>query len=690
MSLLVVNNLQKSFGPDTIFTGVSFKLEWRQKLGLVGRNGAGKTTLLRILTGQQEPEKGSVNYAARIRYGYLKQEEGVDPNRTVLQEAEAAFSHVMEMETRLHDLAQQMGQTTGDELDRVMEEYGLMRDRFEAMGGYDNLRDIPAVLKKLGFGPGDLHKMCGKLSGGEKTRLGIARLLLSGPDILLLDEPTNHLDIEATEWLEGFLKDFGGAMVLVSHDRYFLDRVVTSIAEIENQKLTVYTGNFSAYHHQKEANRARQAEMYEREQREIKRLEEFFEKWKNTPSKKNQAVMRMRWAERIKQHGLTQKLDASATEKVAAKGKTVKLGIKPSQLSGNETVILDNVSKRWGSRTLFENVTGLIRRGERVGIVGPNGAGKSTIVKILLDRETPTTGMARLGASVTVGYFAQDTSDLDLEATVLDNMLDVADMQPTDARTHLGRFLFTGDDVFRQAKHLSGGEKNKLVLAQLTYLKPNLLVLDEPTNHLDLDSREALGRMLRDYEGTLLLVSHDRYLLDQVTNRTLEVADGRARLIDLPYSQYRDKVRKEQASAKLAGEQGAQVLSDRSGNGSSNGGQKNGSENGNGSRNGNGGNALLESLLSQKPEPVAVPAGLNFHQMSKERQRARNQVTAAERKVESLEERLRQIEATLSSPAPTDNVLALSQEHGGVQSALSEAMSAWEQAVSYAEALGVA
>ncbi len=204
MSLLVVNNLQQSFGPETIFSGVSFKLEWRQKLGLVGRNGAGKTTILRILTGQQEPEKGSVNYAARIRYGYLKQEEGVDPNRTVLQEAEAAFGHVQAMETRLREVEHDMSTATGDDLERIMDEYSLLHDRFEAMGGYDNLRDIPAVLKKLGFGPTDLHKICGKLSGGEKTRLGIARLLLSGPDILLLDEPTNHLDIEATEWLERF------------------------------------------------------------------------------------------------------------------------------------------------------------------------------------------------------------------------------------------------------------------------------------------------------------------------------------------------------------------------------------------------------------------------------------------------------------------------------------------------------
>jgi ATP-binding cassette, subfamily F, member 3 len=662
VSLLVVNNLEKSFGPDTIFTGVSLKLEWRQKLGLVGRNGAGKTTLLRILTGQQEAEKGTINYAARIRAGYLKQEDAVNPDRTVLQEAEIAFAHVTEMEQRLREVEHEMAAAANDaELERVMEEYSMLHDRFDAMGGYDNLRDIPGVLKKLGFGPNDLHKLCGRLSGGEKTRLAIARLLLSGPDILFLDEPTNHLDIEATEWLEGFLRDFGGAIVLVSHDRYFLDRVVTTIAEVENQKLTLYNGNFSAYAHQKLVNREKQLEIHNREQREIARLTEFFEKWKNTPSKKNQAVMRMRWAERIK---------AKATEKPQALGKTVKLGIKPTQLSGNETVILDHVTKRFGTRTLFENLNGLIRRGERVGVVGPNGAGKSTLIKILLDRETPTSGMARLGASVTVGYFAQDTSDLDLEATVLENMMDVADMEPVDARTHLGRFLFTGDDAFRPVKFLSGGEKNKLVLAQLTYLKPNLLILDEPTNHLDLDSREALGQMLRQYDGTLLLVSHDRYLLDQVTNRTLEVADSQARIYDLPYSQYRDKKRQEQAQPGAKNGSRGAATGDTKAVGTA--------------------NPVLEALLAERPtqtSAIAVAAGMNAHQLSKERQRARNQVTAAEKKVETLEDRLKQIETALSQPGASVNVLALSQEHGGVQNALAEAMTAWEQAVAYAEAL---
>ncbi|HZP81231.1 MAG TPA: ABC-F family ATP-binding cassette domain-containing protein [Chthonomonadaceae bacterium] len=664
MSLLVVSNLEKSFGGDTILMGVSFRLAWRQKLGLVGRNGSGKTTLLRILTGQQEADKGTVNYARGVRFGYLRQEDAVDPNKTVLQEAEAAFAHVLAMERRMREVEHEMAAAETDEaLERVMEEYSLLHDRFDAMGGYDNLRDIPGVLKRLGFGLADLNKPCGRLSGGEKTRLAIARLLLSGPDILFLDEPTNHLDIEATEWLEGFLKDFGGAVVLVSHDRYFLDRVVTTIAEIENAKLTFYNGNFSSYWTQKQANRARQADLYEREQREIARLTEFFEKWKNTPSRRSQAVMRLRWAERIR---------ANATEKPKPTGKNMRLTVKPTQLSGNEVVILDNVGMRYGSRTLFEGVTALLRRGERIGIVGPNGAGKSTLVKIILERETPTSGMARLGASVTIGYFSQDTSDLDLDATVLENMLNVADMLPETARTHLGKFLFTEDDVFRQARLLSGGEKNKLVLAQLTYLRPNLLILDEPTNHLDLDSREALAAMLRQYEGTLLLVSHDRYLLDQVTNRTLEVADGRVTLYDGPYGQYRAQ----KAARQLATPPKAQPMTPDT--------QRLTPATG-----GNGHQTPMESLLSQRPTPaVALPTGLNAHQMSKERQRAKSQAAAAEKRVEALETRLREIEAKLSHPAPSDNVVALSQEHGGVQSALAEALSAWEQAAAYAEALG--
>ena len=655
MSLLVVNNLEKAFEGETLLAGVTFRLEWRQKLGLVGRNGTGKTTLLRMLTGQIEPDRGTINYSPGIRLGYLRQEEVVDPNRTVLQEAEAAFEEVATMERRLREVEQEMAHASaGRNLDQILQEYALLHDRFDAMGGYDNLRDIPSVLKRLGFGPNDLEKPCGRLSGGERTRLGVARLLLSGPDILFLDEPTNHLDIEATEWLEGFLRDFGGAVVLVSHDRYFLDRVATSIAEIERTRLTLYTGNFSAYWLQKQERRARQAEQYEREQEEIARLTQFFEKWKNTPTKRAQALSRLRWADRIR---------ASATEKPAGASKGMKASIKPTVVGGDEVVIVQKLTKEYGDRTLFENINLIVRRGERVGIVGPNGAGKSTFIKLILHQEEPTSGSARIGANITVGYFAQDTSDLDLDATVLDNMLDVADMLPVEARTYLGRFLFSGDDVFRPVKLLSGGEKNKLALAQITYLKPNLLILDEPTNHLDLDSREALGEMLRGYEGTLLLVSHDRYLLDQVTNRTIEIAKGAVSDFEGSYGQYRQFLTEKRN--KVA-------------RGASKAGGKNGKARGNGA-----------PPATEPPAKTGsrIPDGLNFHQLSKEKQRAKNALAAAEDKVAELEERLKEIEAGLSHPSSETDAVALAHEHGAIQDQLAHAIAAWEETASYSEAL---
>jgi len=653
MSLLVVSNIHKSFGGDTILSGVSFRLAWGQKMGLVGRNGCGKTTLLRILSGQMEPDrgpdmKGSVVYARGVRFGYLRQEQMVEHGWTVYQEAEDAFAPVLAMEQRLRELEHAMAEAKDEAaLHEVMDEYGLMRDRFEAMGGYESLRDIRQVLKRLGFTDADMDKPTARLSGGEKTRLAIARLLLSAPDVLLLDEPTNHLDLQATEWLEEFLHDFGGAVILVSHDRYFLDRVATTIAEIERTKLTLYRGNFSAYWEQKQARQERQAEQYEREQREIARLRAFFEKWKNTPSKRSQALMRLRWAERIR---------ATGVEKPTDSGKSMKLSVQPTQRGGSEVVILDRLTKRFGARTLFEDVSLLIRREQRVGIVGPNGAGKTTLIRVILGLEAPTGGHARLGANITVGYFAQEASELDLEATVLENMMDVAEMLPTEARTHLGKFLFTGDDVFRPVRELSGGEKNKLALAQLTYLRPNLLILDEPTNHLDIDSREALMQMLRKYEGTLLLVSHDRYLLDQVTTHTLEVADGAVTLYDGPYRVYR-------------GQKAAHVCD--------------------GKRVEARGSAVSPTIQNPKSKiENLLTAGMNSYQLSKERQKAAKNVAVTERRVADMEDWLKRIEEVLSAPLPGDDVVKLARDYEQAQADLEAALRDWEEAVAYAEGIG--
>ncbi|CEK16067.1 ribosomal protection-like ABC-F family protein [Chthonomonas calidirosea] len=661
MSLVQVENLEKSYGSDTLFTDVTFQLGWGQKVGLVGHNGAGKTTLVRILAGEEVPDRGRVNYARGVRFGYLRQEEVVNPQKTVLEEAQSAFAPILEMERRMRQIEAEIGSLSPEairreDLDAVIWEYSQLQERFEIMGGYAALRDVPQVLYRLGFAPEDLSKPCGYLSGGEKTRLALARVLLSGPDVLYLDEPTNHLDIEAIEWLESYLKGFGGALLLVSHDRYFLDRIVTQIAELDSGRLTFYRGNYTNFQQQKQALQRRIEQIYEREQREIARLIEFYEKWKSTPTRRNQAMARKRWAER---------LEARLVEPPKTTGKKLRAKLQPERLSGSEVLVFEGLTKQYGGKKLFENVSGVVRRGERIGIVGPNGAGKSTLVRILLGRETPDAGIVRFGLNVTVGYFAQDTSDLDLEATVLENMVEVGTISPFEARTHLARFLFVGDDVFRPVKFLSGGEKNKLVLAQITWLKPNLLVLDEPTNHLDIESREALVQMLKDYEGTLLLVSHDRYLLDQTTEKTLELAGGQARWYDMPYSLYRE--RRQPISTRISGSATsvAKVA---------------------------GPDSALGRLLAESPRKSAISGAIegpvNGYALNAERRKARKQVEEAERRVEALEKRLKELEERLYHPRPTDNVVALSQEYQGVQQALEEALRLWEEAASYAEKLG--
>ncbi len=645
MSLVTVNGVDKSFGPELILDNITVRLEWGQKLGLVGRNGAGKTTLLRMLTGQIEPDKGSINYWPGIRYGYLRQEQMVEHGRTVYEEAQDAFGPVLAMESRLRELETLMAdQAHTPDLQAVMDEYGLMRERFDATGGYDNLRDIHNVLERLGFSQSDQSKPTSLLSGGEKTRLAMARLLLSAPDILLLDEPTNHLDLQATEWLENFLSDFGGAIILVSHDRYFLDKVVNTVAEVENTHLTLYRGNFTAYWTQKQANRLRQQEMFDRDKREVQRLTEFFEKWKNTPSKRSQAVMRMRWAERIKS------TMGEAPEKT---GKNMRLSVKEKHRSGNEVMIIENLTKKFDDRVLFDDISVVISRGMRVGVVGPNGAGKSTLIKMLLGDAQPTAGSVRLGANVSYGYFAQEASGLDLEATVLENMMDVAEMLPTEARTHLGKFLFTGEDVFKPTAKLSGGEKNKLVLAQLTYLKPNLLILDEPTNHLDIDSREALVATLANYDGTLILVSHDRYLLDQATRQTLEIDGGKARLFDGPFREYREQKALEisrQFQAKSSG------------------------------------STVTPATKTYEGNPLT--AGMSSYQLSKERQKALKTVQTSEARVAELEDWIQRIEEVLGAPTPSDDLVKLSHDYQKAQNELVEAMATWEKSITYADGIG--
>lgn len=634
MSLVILRQVEKSFGALTVLRDVSLRLEWGQRIGLVGPNGCGKTTLLRIITGDIEPDRGQVRRARTVRCGYLKQEQMVEAGRTVYEEAEAAFASIRTMEARMRDLEHLISSSEQTNLESLMTEYGDLRDRFDAMGGYDSLRDIRKILLRIGFQESDLDRPTSQLSGGQKTRLALARLLLSGPDVLLLDEPTNHLDLQATEWLEEFLSGFGGALIVVSHDRRFLDNVVTSVAEITHGSLGHYRGGFSAYWAERQRRMEQAALDARRRDEEIARLEDFWRRNK-AGQNRNMAWSRLKAARRLKQQVVQgpQEMD------------NIRARLSSGQRSGNEVVIIERLTKRYGEQTLFEDLDLLILRGQRLGIVGPNGSGKSTFLRILVGEEPPTSGRLRLGAAVTVGYFAQEASGLDPEATVIESIFSVRDMLPGDARSFLARFLFTGDDVFQTVGTLSGGEKNRLMLAQLVLDRPNLLVLDEPTNHLDIAARDALARMLREYDGTLILASHDRYLLDETTTQTLKIADGRASVFDGSYSVARE--------ARPAASP-ARARSPR---------------------------AKATSASEARP--------LNSFELARARKKAAASVAAAEKQVTEVEDWLRRIEECLSYPSPGDDMVQLARDHARAQEALDVAMAEWEGAVRLAEDLGV-
>lgn len=632
MSVLVAQNLEKSFGALTVLAGVSMRLEWRQRVGLVGPNGAGKTTLLQVLAGRLDPDRGKVSLARGVRIELLQQEQTVDPKQTVWAEAEAALASFVALEARMRSCEHEMASAIGGDLEAIMAEYAALRDRHDAMGGHDAMRDVRRVLFSLGFVESDFHRSCASLSGGQKTRLALARMLLSGTEILLLDEPTNHLDLDATEWLESFLSSFGGALIVVSHDRRFLDNVVTSVIELDRGKLTSYRGNFSAYWQQRQERLARYEEDTATRAREIARLEEFWRRNK-AGQNRNQAWSRFKTAQRLRQQAL----------EGPSRLRDLRVAISADSRGGNEVVIIEKVSKRFGERVLFSDLSLVVTRGQKIGVVGPNGSGKTTFLRIVLGDEPPTSGSARLGASVLPGYFAQETADLDPEMTVLETFMAAREVDLGEARSLLARFLFTGDDVFKTVAQLSGGEKNRLVLAQLALMRPNLLVLDEPTNHLDIAARHALAQLLKEYDGTILLASHDRYLLDEVTTHTLEIAGGAATWYDGNYSSYhRARMRRLERSAPPAPVRAAEASRPR-----------------------------------------------NSFELARMRRRAAKAVEAAESRVQEAEDWLRRVEECLAAPQPGDDMVRLAEDYEAAQRELSQAMEAWEMAVLQAEELGL-
>ncbi|MCS6836748.1 MAG: ABC-F family ATP-binding cassette domain-containing protein [Anaerolineae bacterium] len=539
MSLLVAHNLSQVFGAEEIFSGVSVEIPQRARIALVGPNGAGKTTLLRLLVGLDIPTTGTISIAKGTRLGFLPQRPELMGEHTLWEEQLGAFADLRHMEARMAELSSRLDDPS------AMAEYGELQHEFELRGGYTYETRIKMALDGVGFRPQDYHKPLPQLSGGQKTRALLARLLLQAPDLLILDEPTNHLDIAAVEWLEDFLQSFPGAVLAVSHDRYFMDTFASTVWELEFGQLETYRGNYSHYLRQREERRERLQREYEAQQAFIAKEMDFIRRYMDS-QKTAQAKGRLRRLETMAKRG-----------KIIARGpqerKQMKLKLVAANQSGDKVLMARNLSVGYpdDQRVLFCVPELTLYRGETAAIIGPNGAGKSTLLKTLIGQLAPLDGTCQLGASVQVGYFAQAHETLNPRHTLIDAITESKPMPISEARNILGAFMFSGDDAFRTVDTLSGGERGRLALARLTLLGANLLLLDEPTNHLDIDSQEILQEVLEDFSGTILLVSHDRYLIRALATQIWAVSEGSLEIFDGTYDEYL-AVRRQRLSANAA------------------------------------------------------------------------------------------------------------------------------------------
>ena len=519
MIILSCNNINFSYGTDIILDNVSFRLQQGEKAGLVGVNGAGKSTLFKIITGQLKQDSGDVFISRDLRIGYLEQSSGLESDNTIWDEMLIPFLPLISAEKRLKQLETDMsGEKDETRLDSMMKEYDRLLERFSLEGGYEYNSRIRGVLKGLGFDESQFCLRIKALSGGQKTRLALARLLLEEPDLLLLDEPTNHLDISAIEWLEDFLKNYRKSLIVISHDRYFLDTVTTKTIEIENSKCTTYEKNYSGYAEQKARDREIQQKHYEQQQREIARIEAFIEKQRQWNRERNiiAAESRQKALDRMEKIEAPDKLPES-----------INFRLQSSRASGNDVLSVNSLSKSYPGRELFRDISFEVKKSERVFIVGPNGCGKSTLLKILAGKLRQDSGSFRYGHNIILGYYDQELEELDEKNTVLEEVWNGNDrLTHTQIRNVLAQFLFTGDDVYKSISVLSGGEKSRVALAKLMLSGANLLILDEPTNHLDINSREALEEALLSYDGTIIAVSHDRYFMRKLATRVIEMASG--------------------------------------------------------------------------------------------------------------------------------------------------------------------
>lgn len=516
--ILSCQNISKSFGTDEILKNVSFYIEANEKAAIVGINGAGKSTLLKIIMQKETPDTGEVILAKDATIGYLAQYQDVSGHRTIYEEVLDAKQNIIEMEERLRGMEAQMNALTGQELEALLDGYHRLSHEFELLGGYTYRSEVTGILKGLGFSESEFDRQMSELSGGQKTRVSLGKLLVTKPDVLLLDEPTNHLDMESIRWLEGFLMNYKGAVVIVSHDRYFLDRVVTKVVEIFQHQGFVYQGNYTEFAKKKAKIREDLLKQYYNQQREIKHQEEVIAKLKSFNREKSikRAESREKMLDKIER-----------LEKPTDENTDIHIVLEPDVTSGNDVLTVEHLRKAFGTHTLFDDLSFEIKRGERVALIGNNGTGKTTILKIINELLLADSGAIVLGSNVHIGYYDQEHQLLHMEKTIFEEIADdYPQLNHTKIRNVLAAFLFTNDDVFKRIADLSGGERGRVSLAKLMLSDANFLILDEPTNHLDITSKEILESALNQYTGTVFFVSHDRYFINQTATRILDLTGG--------------------------------------------------------------------------------------------------------------------------------------------------------------------
>ena len=650
--LLSCQNVCKSFHENKIFQDCSFHIEDYEKAAIVGINGAGKTTLLRILVGELEPDDGLVVYGKDKSFGYLAQNAAVESGKTIYEEVLEAKQEVLDLEETIRSYEHAMKLAEGKELEECMERYTAATHRYEQLDGYSCRSETTGVLKGLGFTEEEFGKPVSTLSGGQKTRVALGKLLLTRPDLIILDEPTNHLDMSSISWLETFLTNYKGAVLIVSHDRYFLDKIATKIIEIDCGHVHVFAGNYSDYAVKKEQLRAAQYRAWMNQQQEIRHQEAVIEKLRSFNREKS-----IRRAE--SREKMLEKMEV--LEKPQEARDDMHIALHPCVTSGNDVLSVEGLSKSFGRETLFTDLSFFLKRGEHVAIIGDNGTGKTTILKIINDLVEADAGEIRIGSKVHIGYYDQEHHVLHPDKTIFEEISDdYPSLTNTQIRNVLAAFLFTGEDVFKQIKMLSGGERGRVSLAKLMLSEANFLILDEPTNHLDITSKEILEDALNGYDGTVLYVSHDRYFINRTASRILELEGGRLNEYLGNYDYYLEK--KAQLSQAAAGTAAGQPMA------------------GSGKGTAEASNSAAGYTASAAESAVKQDWKSQKEAQSAQRKRE-NALKRCEERIAVLEARSAQIDEEMSLPEVCTDVArlqALSEEKAAVEEELLMKMEEWE------------